>query len=113
MATADLPQLNTLTPEAKRALLGALLVDLSASADKLGPVEADGRRFYIYTPPPDAREMAERAMRECPPEYRAELQRRAAESDSQLMSVEEVLRIIPEEAERLIRSQQSSGSARE
>jgi hypothetical protein len=92
MATANLPQLDTLTPEAKRALLGALLVDLSTHEENLQPVEADGRRFYIYSPPPDAREAAERFIAGCPPGHLDESRQRAADPPERFVGMDGVVK---------------------
>ena len=91
----DLPKLDAMTPEVKRALLRALLLDLAPTDGFLNGLDFGDRSVYVYTPPPNARENAERFIREADPAYLDELHRRAAE-DSEVMSLEEVLALKPD-----------------
>src|SRR5438093_5379812 len=93
MSTANLPAIDGLSTEAKRQLLAKLARDLTAaSGEPLSVRDETGGEVVVYVVPPDARERAERAMREASPEYLAELQRRAA-TPEQSMSLEEVLQL--------------------
>lgn len=93
MPTVNLPAIDTLTEDAKRELLGALLLDLATPDANLLPVEAGGRRFYVYTPPSDARAAAQRLLDACPPECLEELRRRASDPPDKFMSLEDVMKI--------------------
>jgi hypothetical protein len=91
MPTANLPAIDGLSTEAKRQLLARLARDLmSASGEPLSVRDEAGGEVMVYVVPPDARERAERAMREASPERLAELQRRAETPDDSF-SLEEAL----------------------
>lgn len=100
MATADLPQLDTLTPEAKRELLAILVRDLATDQSGSIAVSAGGEDYVLYRVPRNARENARRFTEQCSPEYLAELERRAA-NPGKLYTVDEILRVTPEDAARL------------
>lgn len=107
MATADLPPLSAMTPEAKRKLLGALILDLAESGGSRMPIEIDGRRCLIYVPPPNAREDAERFLAALSPEYLAEVRRQATDPNVKLLSVDDILKI-PDEVEAALEAQRPS-----
>lgn len=90
MTAASVP-LDTMTPEAKRGLLAALIRDLSKDGGPLSFQEG-GQSFYVYTPLANARELAEQDIRNCTAEERAELQRRIDTLEDSV-SYEEALRL--------------------
>jgi len=81
MATADLPKLDAMTTEAKRALLRALLLDLAPIDGNLSSIDIGESQVYVYTPPTNARAEAQRFLDQCSPEYLEELRRRANDTD--------------------------------
>jgi hypothetical protein len=88
---ATLPDIADMTDDAKRRLLKALIYDLAGTEGKV--VDVGGTEsLYVYTPPPNARERAQKAIRERTPEYQAELDRRAATPEDSV-GVEEWLRM--------------------
>lgn len=98
MATADVPKLDAMTTEAKRALLRALLLDLAPGDGGLGSIDVGDRQVYVYAPPANAREDAQKFLEQCSPEYLEELRRRANDTDPKnLMSLDEVLNLRDEE----------------
>jgi len=76
MAATNIPAVGSLTPEAKRTLLGELLKDLTSSQSSVF-LELDGTSFHVYRPPANARERARLAMASQTMEEREELRRRA------------------------------------
>lgn len=111
MATADLPPLDQMTPEAKRMLLGSLVADLSRNGTEPLTVTTFGRTYFLYEVPAHARENARRHIESLPPEHWEECARRAADTNpANWLSFEDVLRIIPEDAAKLDQSQPPSGS---
>lgn len=95
MSVANLPSISDLSAEQKRALLAALARDLMGTRGGPLSVHDPAGDVVIYMPPSDARERAERAMRERTPEQLAELQRRAADPDNSF-SAEEALQLTDE-----------------
>lgn len=111
MATADLPAIEQMTPEAKRVLLGALVADLSRNGTVPLTVTMLGRTYSVYEVPAHARENARRHIESLPPEHWEECARRAADTDpANWLSFEDVLRLIPEDAAKLDQSRPPSGS---
>src|SRR5436189_96501 len=82
--------LANMTEEAKRALLAALVRDLSVNTSKPLNVTDYMGEVYIYSAPISAKEMAEKAIREMTPEHKAELARRSSTPENSL-SVAEML----------------------
>ena len=106
MATAEVPILDTLTAEAKQRLLGALLLDLSASETSSLSVEAGGRTFRVYCPPLNAREDARQFLSQCSPAFLEEGRRVAQDPDPKnWMTLEDMFRVVTEDATRTAAAQ--------
>lgn len=91
MASAELPAIDRLTPQAKRELLAMLARELLGKSLAPVSIEDEVGAMIVYAVPPDARARAEQAMRHADPRRVTELARRAATPERSL-SLEEALR---------------------
>jgi hypothetical protein len=90
MASAELPTIDHLTPQAKRELLAMLAREFLSQSRAPVSIEDEAGAMIVYPVPPDARARAEQAMRNADPRRVSELARRAA-TPEQSVSLEEVL----------------------
>jgi hypothetical protein len=90
MASAELPAISHLTPQAKRELLAVLARELLNQSRAPVSIEDEAGAMIVYAVPPDARARAEQALRTVDPRRISELARRSATPERSL-SLEEVL----------------------
>jgi hypothetical protein len=91
MTAIDPAAVRSLPAKAQRELLDTLLTELGAHGvmQLTGPTGTE----YVYRAPPNAKELAEEAARNAPPEELDELQRRARSGPEEWMNFDEALKL--------------------